>query len=311
MSLTLFWNWNLTIWLQDFDGNILNADTPINFINKETWEIERISWHFVDQNPEIFYSENSKYKLPWYSYAEFRDFFSNDWHRGFDGLFEDVKNAILNNDFASSFENFKNIFLINARFFAIITARWNSPDNFARVFTYLNEKTLTEEEKEIQFKNILKNFNLLENTSREEALYHYFWKVVNYIACHNPQIEKIMWFEDLSPSDRKAKATEFVIDYYIKFYEKLNWKNIKELLDWKSVSVGFNDDSLGNCLDIFKIMKKLKYSENFYPEISKKFSVFYTWNPEKFDEILEKLWDKKYFESKIISDWKILKIKVK
>lgn len=311
MSLTLFWNWNLTIWLQDFDGNILNTDTPVNFINKKTWEIERISWYFVDQNPEIFASENSKYKLPLYSYAEFRDFFLNDWHRWFDGLFEDVRKAIEKKDFASSFENFKNIYLINARFFAIITARWNSADNFARVFIYLNENILTKEEKDKQFKNILKNFNLEKNITRQEALYHYFWKVVNYIACNNPQIEKIMYFEELGSSDRKAKATEFVIDYYIKLYEKLNKKNIKELLDWKSVSVWFNDDSEKNCIDIFKIMKKLKYSEDFYPEISKKFSVFYTWKPEKFNEILEKIWEKTHFESKIISNWKVLKIKVK
>lgn len=311
MSLRLFWNKNLTIWIQDFDGNILNTDTPVNLINIKTGQLVQFQGHFLDKNPHLISWDNPEYKLPWYSYAEFRDYFLNEGHRWFDWLFDDVKYAVENNNFAPSFENFKNIFLINARFFAIITARGNSADNFARVFTYINENTLSEEEKKLQFKNIIKNYKLDKNITREEALYYYFWKVVNYISCNNPQIEKIMWFEKLSSSERKAKATEFVIDYYIKFYENLKWKKIKDALNWKSVSVWFNDDSVENCLDIFKIMKKIKYSEKFYPEILKKFSVFYTWESEKFDYILEKIWDKKDFEAKIISDWKILKIKVK
>lgn len=299
MTNLKLYNGNYSFGILDFDWNILNTDTPLYFKNIITNKIEKIPGSIVDQNPEIFYSENSIYKVLPETYSEARDFFTqNDLHRGFDWLFEDTIKAIENNWFAPSFNAFKDIFLVKARVFAILTARGNAPDNFHKVFHFINNETLNEVEKEEQHENIIKNFKLPKNTPREEALYHYLWLTVNYITCNNPQIEKIMWFDDLSSAERKAKSIDFLINYYIKLLEKIHKNKILDILWEKNfLSIGFSDDSQPNITEVYKKFQNILQTENQFSNIPKKFSVYFTWEKEKTDSVLDTLWDKNLFSA--------------
>lgn len=294
MNNLRLYNWNLTIWIFDFDGNILNTDTPLYLKNKITWDIESIFAHETDKNPNNFFWENSIYEIVPETYCEARDFFLNDIHRWFNWLEDDVNKAINENNFAPWFDSFKDMYLKKARIFSILTARWNSSDNFQKVLTIINEKTLTEEEKEEQYNNILNNFNLDKKISRQEALYYYFWRVVNYIPCNNPQIEKIMNFEWLTSAERKAKSIDFLLSYYIKLLEKKFSKEIENILLWKSLSVGFSDDSLENIISVYKKFRSMIENWEFLPDVSKKFSVYFTGDKFKKEELLNLLWDDNY-----------------
>ncbi len=77
----------------------------------------------------------------------FRDFDTHWKHGGPDGLIQDVTDAIERNCFSPSFKAFKETFLIPARLFAIITARWHSADNLARAISHINDAVLSSDEK--------------------------------------------------------------------------------------------------------------------------------------------------------------------
>lgn len=307
-SLKLY-NWNYSFGIYDFDSNILNTDTPLYFKNKITGKIEQIPGHISDQNPEIFYGKNSIYEVIHETYSESRDFFGVNFHRGFNWLSEDTLKSIENGDFAPSFNAFKDVYLVKARIFAILTARGNSADNFQNIFHLINESVLNQEEKEEQFENIIKNFNLPKNISRTEALYNYLWFYTNYIPCNNPQIEKIMWFENMRSADRKAKAMDFLIPYYIKTLEKIYKKQISEIIpENNSLSIWFSDDSLENIVAVYDKFQDILNQENFYPDISKKFSVYFSGKIEQRDLLLTKLKNKNF---EILDRDLDLKIKLK
>ncbi|MBB1564947.1 hypothetical protein D8B46_05965 [Candidatus Gracilibacteria bacterium] len=305
-------NGNFTLGIFDFDGNILRTDTPVYFKNNETGEIEKFSMHFVDQNQKDFFGNDSKYSVVSETYSECRDFFSLDYHRGFDGIIQDVLNAIEENNFAQSYEVFKNAYLIKARMFAILTARGNSPDNFHRAFSLINEKTLTKEQKEQQHENIIKNYRLDPKISREEALYYYLGKVINYVPCNNFQVEKLMGFAEEMPScDRKAKAMDFLLSYYINLLENIYKKNISEIIGKKQYfSVGFSDDNLKNIVSVYEKFRVFLDSEKYFPEVQKKFSVYFTGKSEEYYNLLMMLGDEEHFREQIKQKYG-LKIKLK
>lgn len=116
-------NGNLSHWILDFDGNILNTQTPIYLKNKKTGEIELVESHYFDQHPELYSGENPTHDIGDFSFTEFRDVSPTHGHRGFAGLENDVYTAIKNGDFAPSFPIFKEAVLIKARLFSILTAR--------------------------------------------------------------------------------------------------------------------------------------------------------------------------------------------
>lgn len=302
-------NWNHTFGIYDFDWNILKTDTPIFFKNKITWKIEKISGYIADQNHSSFYGENSTYEIVNHTFSENRDFFIHDLHRWFDWLIEDTLKAIENWEFAPSFQSFKEMYLIKARIFAILTARWNGPDNFQRAFHLINNLTLNKEEKEEQHENIIKNFNLPSNLNKEDALYNYFWFFTNYIPCSNLQIEKIMWFEWMKSKDRKAKAIDFLISHYIKTLEGIYWKNMSKIV-WKDkfLSIWFSDDSIENLVAVYNKFQSILRNDNYNPEISKKFSIYFSWKKSKEENLLNELWNQSLFKIKRKDSW--LKIKL-
>lgn len=231
----------------DFDGNILAPDTITYVIDRETGEEVGIPAHTLDQNPELM---QSKYR--WKndiidSLIHFRDYHTDTKHLWPDQFKTDIEEALRRNAYAPSMRKLKEVFLIPARLFAIITARGHGPDNMARIMWIVNEQLLSTWEKEEQYKNILSLYKSYtgksESLTHDQALRFYFEEIVSYYPVSNPHILKYLSLdENLSSSERKVKAIEhYTKDVTHRILAKL-W------LRWYPLAIGFSDDSVRNTL---------------------------------------------------------------
>ncbi len=231
----------------DFDGNILTPNSWCYVINIETGEEERVMGHIFDQNKNLLGWPQPKYKLhanPEHSFAHFRDFSKRPEHIGADHLIQDIQYALDEGLFAPSFQSFKETFLIRARFFGIITARGHSAENLARAMNIINEATLNDDEKKIQYKNIQNLWDILWKKwipSREEATYFYFEEIGMYYGVSSPHLRKMIGVgSQVSSSEKKTHAMAHLI------------KHTKNIINWieslknKSFAIGFSDDSIEN-----------------------------------------------------------------
>lgn len=110
----------------------------------------------------------------------------------------------------------KEVFLIPARLFAIITARGHGPDNMARIIWILSEELLTDEEKTEQHKNIESLYEKYTGDTkpltRDQALRFYLEEMVSYYPVSNPHIAKYLGFpSDMPSSIRKVEAMKHAI----------------------------------------------------------------------------------------------------
>lgn len=276
---------NFSLYILDFDGNILQTETPIYLLNKSTNKIEAISTYEHDQNPEKYFHPESDFVMVNHSYMEARENFPHADHRGFNWLTSDISRAIEQWEFAPSFEIFKKIVLIEARVFSILTARGNSPDNFERGFTLLTNSVLSPEEKERQRENIIQSYRLPIDTRYEDALHFYMTKIATFIPCNNPHVERFLdlWTPE-NLAERKAKATSFIIKNTRKTIEKLYPEmNFHEFLNGRNFSIGFSDDSKSNAVAVYKKFEKIIKKNDWIP---KKMSVFFTGKESERENVL-------------------------
>lgn len=231
----------------DFDGNILAPNSWCYVINIETGKEERVVAHYLDQNPNLLGWLQPKYKLhpnPNDSFAHFRDFSTRPEHIGADHLIEDIRDALEQGLFAPSFESFKKTFLVRARFFGVITARWHSAENLSRAMSVTNEATLDQEEKELQYENIVNLWKLLWKKWtlwREEALDFYFQKIgMYYGVSSSPLCNHIGIDTDLKSSEKKTHAMSHLILRTKKLINEI------DSLKNKSLAIWFSDDSIAN-----------------------------------------------------------------
>lgn len=306
--------WNFTNWIFDFDGNILNTPTSLIFKKKKTGQIVEVLGYEVDKNPQKYYWENSKYEVINSTYKNFWDISYSENHKWFDQLFGDVNEAIEKDFFAPSFETFKNLYLIKARIFSILTARRNWADNFQRAFLSINDAVLNSKEKKEQQENIKMNFPFTKSFNEKERLDYYFWNMTTYVACSNPHIEKFLFLEWLSWSERKAKSMDFLVNNFINLLEKNYKKDINNILKQnESLSYGFSDDSIGNIVSVFLKFLDITMKDWINPKVKKEFSVFFTWKSDDYFKVSDKIeekWAKKYSESKITENWLRIKVKI-
>jgi len=241
----------------DFDGNILAPETTTYVIDRETGEEVGIPAHALDQNPELM---QTKYR--WKddiidSLIHFRDYHSDIKHLWPDQFKTDIEEALRQNAYAPSLMKLKEVFLIPARLFAIITARGHWPDNIARIMWIVSEQLLSTWEKEEQYKNILSLYESYTGKSevltRDQALRFYFEEIVSYYPVSNPHIVKYLSLdEDLSSSERKVKAIEhYTTDVTHRILTKL-W------LVWHPLAIGFSDDSVRNTLAMIEYYEWLR-----------------------------------------------------
>lgn len=244
----------------DFDGNILAPDTITYVIDRETGEEVGIPAHTLDQNPELM---QSKYR--WKddiidSLIHFRDYHTDTKHLWPDQFKADIEEALRRNAYAPSMRKLKEVFLIPARLFAIITARGHGPDNMARIIWILSEELLTDEEKAEQHSNIQ---SLYENytgdmspLTQDQALRFYLEEMVSYYPVSNPHIAKYLGFwADMSSSVRKVEAMKHAIkDVQTRILPRFGGSN-------SPLAIGFSDDSVGNTRTMIEYFESTR-SEN-------------------------------------------------
>ncbi|USN56489.1 MAG: hypothetical protein H6766_05610 [Candidatus Peribacteria bacterium] len=175
----------------DFDGNVLSPQTVNFFENTMTGEIVEILAHDVDQNPWLYF-ESGQFKFPndeaENAFQRFRDYYLHDSHPGPDGLLIDTQDAIKEGNFPPSFENFKQLALIDAEMFAILTARGHSPDNLQRAIELIAREVLTNDEHKERRENIKKKYGgYLEQykVSNNNIDDRYFAHIPTYIGVNN------------------------------------------------------------------------------------------------------------------------------
>jgi hypothetical protein len=241
----------------DFDGNILAPDTITYVIDRETGEEVGIAAHTLDQNPELM---QTKYR--WKddiidSLIHFRDYHSDTKHLWPDQFKTDIEEALRRNAYAPSMQKLKEVFLIPARLFAIITARGHSPDNIARIIWILSEKLLTDKEKTEQHSNIeslYRNYTGdMSPLTRDQALRFYFEEIVSYYPVSNPHIAKYLGFpSDMSSSIRKVEAMKHALeDIKTRILKRVRQENT-------SLAIGFSDDSIKNTLTMIEYFESAR-----------------------------------------------------
>lgn len=231
----------------DFDGNILAPNSWCYVIDIKTGEEKRIIAHVLDQNPHLLGWPNPVYKLhpnPEDSFAHFRDFSSRAEHIGADHLIADINDALREKLFSPSLKSFKETFLIRARFFGVITARWHSGENLARAMNIINEATLSDDEKKIQYINILVLWELFWKKwipSRDQALSFYFQEIGMYYGVSSPQLCNMLGIDNtMKSSEKKTHAMTHLIALTKKRIDMI------DSLRGTPLAIGFSDDSIGN-----------------------------------------------------------------
>lgn len=266
MNNSFLLNWRVPVGIFDLDGNILAPDTPCYVIEISTGNELTIPAHQLDQHPELISGPTAIYR--WKddiedSMIHFRDFDSHREHGGPDRLIQDVKNAIEHKHFSPSFTAFKETFLIRARLFAIITARWHSADNLSRAITTINEEVLSKNEKIEQLKNIRilyqSYYPHLPNPTREQALQFYFQIVGSYYPVNNIHAMKSLGMTHIKSSAQKKTfcMNHYIQDIRTRILAPLWYNHIPQ-------AIWFSDDSVTNMMAMLAYFLQEKEKWNLY-----------------------------------------------
>lgn len=258
----------------DFDGNILSPKTSILLYDQETWEDIEVSYHEYDQNPHI-YKYSWRYKLHddlSITYSRSSDFHWYNNHPWPDGLIKDTQDALQNNLLSPSFENFKQLALIEANIFAILTARWHGADNIQRAVQLISNEVLDTDEKKNQkdhikekYYKLLDEYKIWSDRSVDWFFNHipsYMW-VDNYNFCKSINID-----HHNSTSYKKTLAIDNHYNRVNTLYSQI-W-DIKEVRFAK----WFSDDNISNIVDMTKyFMDQSKITDDIY-------RVYFSWKKE-------------------------------
>lgn len=272
----------IAFWAFDFDGNILAPETPLYVLDRSSGEEIALSGHHLDKHPELISWPEAPYR--WHediidSLIHFRDYHSDPRHGWPDTLKEDIERALQNNAIAPSFSSLKELFLLPARFFSIITSRGHGPDNLARILWIINNTLLTEAELELQRNNIQSLYTLFEESntklSSTQALRYYFERIVSYYPVSNPHVARYLGMEEEpSMSTRKTYAMKHALNSLEKKLDGISG------LAHYPLSVGFSDDSLSNIISMktaFEWMKKQSDRRKIF------FHLYFTGKKEDYD----------------------------
>jgi hypothetical protein len=243
------------IYVNDLDGNLFLTNTPIYIHdNLENKEIILTPQEF-DKQREL-YTNNNRYSFPnncpETAFQHFRDYFSDSRHRWPDWFIEDVTEVLENKAFAPSFPKFVDEVLVKGRLFAVLTARWHSPDNLCRWFKMINNTFLNDQQKEEQIENIKNNYWLV-HLSDQQAITSYFEDIAYYIPISNKERCKNRWIDRNIPSrEKKALGMDRYLQQMSHLIEKIKKQSLHEILwyDDKKISVWFSDDMPENILSM-------------------------------------------------------------
>lgn len=193
----------------DFDGNILNPETLIVlYDNVEDCLIE-VSNHEIQQNPYMYNIWN-RYKIhddPFVAYNRTFDYWYDN-HPWPDWLIQETKHALANNLFSNSFNNFKQLALIEANLFAILTARGHGSDNMQRAIQLISDEILSDDEKKDQ----------------KEYIRHKYHKLIKECSVWSDKLSR--WFFDHIPSYICVNNINYCKSQNMDFYNKTRVKKV-------------------------------------------------------------------------------------
>lgn len=274
--ITCFFMDHTLLPVYDFDGNILSPQTVNFFQDTVTWEIIEVLVHEVDQNPWLYFA-SGKYRFsdndPEETFQRFHDYYPHDTHPGPDGLMQDTKQAIIEGVFSPSFENFKQLALIDAEMFAILTARGHWSDNIQRAISLIAEEVLTSDEKKQQIENIKEKYSALlkeKNVSDHKIQQRFFSHIPTYMWISNINLCKNIWVDRHEKS--WIKKSQAIDVHYNRAYHILGYE--ERFAKW------FSDDGE---LNIIPMAEKFLSEKRKRPQ--DKYRLYFTGKHEKRDQV--------------------------
>ena len=233
----------------DWDNNIMNMPTTIKLLNHRNGE-----WIPVDVSTSKFAKvrNDKNYKLADDAFINFRE----------DETFlNDLKIAIKNEEFAPSFEKFKEA-LLYANPISIITARGHTPKALREGMNFIIANTFTEDEIMLMVNNVIERNPEVSGGSPVEVL-DFYLDSHEYHPVTSKEFADRFGTEHgsaLNPEENKKIAFRDYVGRVI-----LNTRKMIEG-DYAGLSIGFSDDDLGNieAMESF-IDEELKYE---FPEVS-------------------------------------------
>lgn len=168
--------------------------------------------------------------------------------------------------------------MIRARFFGIITARGHSAENLSRAMNTINEATLSDDEKQLQYTNIINLWKLLGKKgipNREEALYFYFQKIGMYYGVSSSPLCNLIGIDtDLKSHEKKTHAMSHLISHTKKLIKKID-----SLRD-TPLAIGFSDDSIGNIDAMTQFFLEERKAQNLI-KTEDKVRIYFTGNQDQ------------------------------
>lgn len=247
---------NLKYHCYDWDDNILHMNTKI-IMEKNIGDM----WLETPVSTTEFASfrKDPLYRIPLNkdgsdnyikAYSNFRDDVD-------DSIFlKDVIDAIDNNQFAPSYNAFKEC-LIKGELFFLITARGHEPNTIKRAIEYFIETQLTKQEKLIMKSNLLHYYKLfnqkIENINKVLENYLNLCEYIGVTSNHFKELvikEKLISdTKNFNPSNTEI-SKKIAISYIVEKLHKY------KLSDKYNIKIGFSDDDKLNVESIFNLFDK-------------------------------------------------------
>jgi hypothetical protein len=274
------------IYVIDLDGNLFLTKTPIYIYDNQKNEEIILTPQEFDKKRDL-YTHNNRYSFPnncpETAFQHLSDYFNDARHRWPDWFIEDVIEAVNNKAFAPSFQKFVDEVLVQWRLFAVVTARWHSPDNVCRWFKMINTVFLNNKQKEEQIHNIKYNYNL-NHLSDKDALNSYFEDIAYYIPTSNKERCKNRWIDqNIDSRQKKVLGMKRYLQQMSIFIEKITQQSLHEIV-WndKKISVWFSDDLPENIVSMIHAFIQWR-DENTFPRYQ--FRAYYTGDMNQIERI--------------------------
>lgn len=254
---------DLKYFVFDFDDNILHMDTVLHMEKK----VNR-KWEKIKISPEEFVhlKDHPNYRPIDNDWSKCFIEFSDEGRRKESAFIKDIQKALKKNRLGPSFDDFIEC-LIEARIFAIITARSHKSSTIRNGIEYIIDNVLSDDQIK-EMKANIKKFREHFREHRTNNLIKSYLDECEFIGVSSPNFEIMLHQHDINVIDTPA-AKMLAFKMFVKKVRSFTRRNIQ---------IGFSDDDHKNIRSIKKVVKAL---ETEYPKID--FSVFHAYEGEKKD----------------------------
>jgi hypothetical protein len=258
----------------DFDDNILYMPTKIHM--EELIDGEWVHKAVSTSQFAVVRKDRDRWRIlhnaPSEAFSEFRDV----GPRGRDAFIDDVKEALRENKYAPSWDDFIEC-LVNGSIFAIITARGHEDSVIREAIEWIIDNELSEDQVYEMYNNLLKfsyifgdeddNDRILRGQPSKNSLVSKYLDNCDYVGVSAPS-------RGGDPQNVELAKEEALLE----FKRKIN--NFARSVGYKA-SIGFSDDDIGNYKHISELVDKITNEQ--FPYITK-YVVKYTKDPDNIDK---------------------------